>query len=179
MKRLALAVLVAGLSNAAFAVDKNNIEHPYLGIDYQLGEYERDSGDSANPSAIRLRAGTEFNPYFAVEVQGALGVGEDTLSLPSVDYDIKLNGLYGIYLRPQIGFAGKGSIYALLGYSYVQVQADPSNAAGTKQKGWDSRGSFGGGVDFAVYDGIRLSVDYVDYVDGYTAVNAGVRIPIK
>jgi len=179
MKRLALAVFVAGLSSASFAADKSNIEHPYLGIDYQLGTYKRDSGESANPSAIRLRAGTELNPYFAVEAQAAMGMADDKLSVPGVDYNIKLDSLYGLYVRPQISFAGSGSLYALLGYSFVQVGASPSNASGTKQTGKDNRASFGGGIDFDVYDGIRLSVDYMDYVNGYTAVNAGVRIPIK
>ncbi|MDI1301450.1 MAG: porin family protein [bacterium] len=177
MKRLALAVFVAGLSTAAFAADKSTTEHPYLGIDYQRGTFKLDSGDSANPSAIRLRAGTELNPYFAVEAQGAIGVGDDTLSLPGVDYTIKLNGLYGLYVRPQISFAGQASVYALLGYSYVQVQAD--SAALPTKRDWNSGTSFGGGVDVDVYDGIRLSVDYMDYLKGYTAVSAGIRIPIK
>lgn len=178
MKRLVLAVFVAGLSTAAFAADKNNAEHPYLGIDYQMGNYEQSTGESASPQAIRLRAGTEFNSYFGVEAHGAMGVADDTLTVSSVDYNVKLSGLYGVYLRPQLGFAGVGSLYALLGYSYVEVQADAA-LGGTTQQGWDSRASFGGGLDFVVYDGIRLSVDYMDYVDGYSAVSAGIRIPIK
>ena len=180
MKRLALAVLMAGISTAAMA--DSAIEHPYIGLDYQWGSFKPDNGGSASPSAILFKVGTELNRYFAVEMQGGVGLSSDQISRPGVNYDVKADNMYGIYLRPQLPLGDWGSIYLLGGYSYVRIKAEassPGTSLSGAQTGWDSRASWGGGVDFSIYHNVRLNVDYIDLVDEYTSVNAGIRIPIN
>ena len=178
MKRLALAVVMAGLSAAA-AADNNNMEHPYLGIDYMRGEFKDDANNvTANPAAIRLRAGTELDPMLGVEAHAALGVADDKITLPGVTYDVKIRGVYGLFLRPQLSLGKTASIYALAGYSYVQVAAGSSNTAAPSSHGYDNSFSYGGGADLAVYNGIRVEADFVRYISGFNAISAGIRIPL-
>lgn len=151
-------------------------EHPYLGLDYQLGEFKSTSGSTAKPSAVRLRAGTEIAPMFAVEAHAAVGTGKDSIQVPGVSYDVNLKGLYALFMRPQLSLGGVASIYGLLGYSYADIESKSSNeSVQPSQRGFEKKVSYGGGIDFQVVDNTRLSIDYVDYITGYRAISAGVK----
>ena len=39
--------------------------------------------------------------------------------------------------------------------------------------------SYGAGADFAIKNGIRIGADYVQYIDEYSAISVGIRIPIQ
>jgi opacity protein-like surface antigen len=178
MKRLALAMAVAAFSAPSFA-ETYKTERPYVGIDYQIGTFEQQSGASAEPKAVRLRAGTELAPMLAVEAHAAFAAESDTLALPGVNYEVEMNALYSVFVRPQINLGDVLSVYGLLGYTYADMEAissDPINFPSTS--GFQKRGSFGGGVDLKVYKNVRVNADYVEYIDGYTAVSAGVRISL-
>ncbi len=181
MKRFAFAMLATAISASAMAAGE--AEKPYVGIDFQLGTFEYADGDEAEPSAIRLRAGTEITKYFALEAHAAFGVDDDQLTsdIAGKSVAIELNGLYGVYLRPQLPLGNVASIYGLLGYAYADLSATCSGVLcqeSDSQDGFEHDVSFGGGVDVNVYKGTRLSVDYMEYIDGYTAVSAGIRIPL-
>ncbi|MBK7299527.1 MAG: hypothetical protein IPI79_03425 [Moraxellaceae bacterium] len=38
--------------------------------------------------------------------------------------------------------------------------------------------SYGAGLDFTIKNGIRLGADFIQYMDDYSAVSVGIRIPI-
>lgn len=168
MKRLALAMAVATFSAQTFA-DTHDIERPYAGVDYQMGIHEQ-SGEEANPTAVRLRAGTQLSPYFAVEAHAAFGTSSDELSPDGgvTVFDIELQALYAVFLRPQLPLGDVGSLYGLLGYSYADLESNTSS-------GYQKKGSFGVGADFKVYKNVRINADYVEYIDGYKAVSGGLR----
>lgn len=179
MKRLALAAVMAGLSAAAVA-DNNNMEHPYLGIDYQHGMFKDDAtGAQAHPVSVRLRAGTDITPMLGVEAHAAFGVSDDQVDLPGVTYSVNVRGVYGLFIKPQLSLGDSASIYALAGYSYVQIAAGSNNSAAPSSHGYQNGGSYGAGADVAVYEGMRVGIDYVHYVSGYNAISAGIRIPIN
>jgi hypothetical protein len=114
MKRLALAMAVAAFSAPSFA-ETYKTERPYVGIDYQIGTFEQQSGASAEPKAVRLRAGTELAPMLAVEAHAAFAAESDTLALPGVNYEVEMNALYSVFVRPQINLGDVLSVYGLLG----------------------------------------------------------------
>lgn len=177
MKRLALAMAVATLSVQAVA-ETSSIERPYVGIDYQVGTFELSSGETAEPTAVRLRAGTELMPMLAVEAHAAAPAASDTLALPGVNYDVELNGLYAVFLRPQFKLGDVASVYGLLGYGYADLRATSDNPSFSSVSGFQKGGSFGAGVDFTVYKNIGFNADYVEYIDGYKAVSAGIRFSL-
>lgn len=177
MKRIAIAALASALSAVAVAGD--DVEHPYVGLDYQLGRFESSAG-TANPQAARLTVGTEVVPMFAVQAQIATGVQSDKIARSGVNYDISLNNLYGVYLRPQLALGTDvASIYALAGYSWVNLDSKASNNSFPSANATDSAFSWGVGLDANVYEGLRLNVDYTQYIKSYKTLNVGVRIPIN
>jgi hypothetical protein len=157
------------------------MEHPYLGIDYQRGTYKFDTaGDKGNPDSVLLRAGTEINRYLGAEAQLGTGVTDDKVDVGGgFSFTTKVRGVYGLYARPQIEMGGVASLYALVGYSYVQLAAGGSDSSLSSAHQYDSSTSYGGGLDFNVYHGIRLNVDYMRYTKYYSAVGAGIRFPIN
>ena len=181
MKRLALAIVVAAISAPSFA-DTYAAERPYIGIDYQIGTFEQKSGASAEPTAIRLRGGTELAPMLAVEAHAAIGADSDTLRVAGpTSYEVELNALYAVFVRPQINLGDVVSIYGLLGYTYAYMKATsstPSNPSTPSTSGFQKKASFGGGADLKISKNIRVGADYVEYIDGYKAVSAGIRISL-
>ncbi len=174
MKRLTVALIAALSSPLVLAVEK-----PYIGIDYQMGKLEFNNGE-AKPQALRLRGGTELNPYFAVEVHAGTGVSSDTVSFSNVDYNVKLESFYGVFVRPQISLNNAASLYALVGGSYVDKSVESSNptASSANISGFEHDVAFGAGLDFQVHSNIRLNIDYVQYNSHYTAISAGLKLSL-
>lgn len=173
MKRLTVALLAALGSSTLLATEK-----PYIGIDYQLGTYSQNNTD-VNPEALRLRAGTELNNYLAVEAQAGFGTASDTLvANGNVQYDIKVDSFYSLFLRPQLTITEGISAYALVGGTYIDVSRT-STLSSNNDSGFTHTFSYGVGLDFNIKDGIRLGADFVQYTDDYNGISVGVRIPIK
>lgn len=174
MKRLTVALLAALSSSTLLAAEK-----PYIGIDYQLGTYSQNNTD-VNPEALRLRAGTELNSYLAVEAQAGFGTASDTLiASGNVQYDIKVDSFYSLFLRPQLAITEAINAYALLGGTYIDASYTSNSPTSPNDSGFKHTFSYGAGVDFNVKNGIRLGADFVQYIDDYSAISVGVRIPLK
>ena len=172
MKRLTVALLAALSSSTLLAAEK-----PYIGIDYQFGTYSQNNTD-VNPEALRLRAGTELNNYLAVEAQAGVSTASDTYQIKGGEVDIKVDSFYSLFLRPQLTITEGISAYALLGGTYIDVSST-SNQPNNNRSGFTHTFSYGAGVDFNIKDGIRLGADFVQYMDDYSAISVGVRIPLK
>jgi len=173
MKRLTVALIAALSSPLVLAFEK-----PYVGIDYQLGTYS-ESNFEVNPEALRLRGGTEINPYFAVEAQAGIGSQSDVATVGGgIRSDIKIESFYALFARPQIKVSDFATVYGLLGSSYVDVSKS-ATALQPAYKDFGKSFSYGVGADFQVYKAIRLGADYIHYINGYTAVSFGMRMPIE
>ncbi|MDO8415827.1 MAG: outer membrane beta-barrel protein [Agitococcus sp.] len=174
MKRLTVALIAALSSPLVLAVEK-----PYIGIDYQLGTYT-ESKFEVKPEALRLRAGTELTPYFAIEAHAGIGTKSDVaiLDAKGTKSDINVESYYGLFVRPQISLNDMASVYALLGSTYLDVSSS-ATAVQAEQKTFGKSFSYGVGADVKVYKKIRLSADYIKYMDSYKAISFGVRIPIE
>ncbi len=171
MKRLTLALVAAALSQMALA-----IENPYIGLDYQMGTFKL-NGKEAKPEAFRISGGSELNPYLAVVAQAAIKTASDTMTLPGVHLDTAIDSFYALFVRPQFSLGSVASIYGLAGGSYLNASANSDNTIiQPNVSGYKHQFSYGGGVDFKLYDKIRLNADYIKYSDNYSAVSAGIRI---
>ncbi|MBK9185267.1 MAG: porin family protein [Moraxellaceae bacterium] len=171
MKRLTVALLTALSSTTLLAAEK-----PYIGIDYQMGTYTQNNTD-VNPEAFRLRAGTEINRYLAVEAQAGLGTASDTYKVTGGQVDIKVDSFYSLFLRPQLNLTNTVSVYGLVGGTYIDVSST-SSIPQNNDSGFTHTTSYGAGLDFTIKNGIRLGADFIQYMDNYSAVSVGIRIPI-
>lgn len=176
MKHLTCALFAALCASSAFANEK-----PYVGIDYQFGNFQISSGEEANPETVRVRVGTEITPMLGVEAQAGLSASTDQLVKQGVAYSIKVDNFYGVFLRPQYSIKDYASIHALLGGSYVSASASvgPNSTNMISKDGYEKSFSIGAGLDFRVMGDARLSLDYIEYNSSFKAMAVGVRIPLN
>lgn len=173
MKRLTVALVTALCSTTILAAEK-----PYVGVDYQMGTYTQNNTD-LNPEAFRLRAGTEINKYLGVEAQAGISTASDTYMATGVSYDIKVDSFYSLFLRPQLSISNAISVYGLVGGTYIDVSSTSSAPSIVpSDSGFKHTASYGAGIDFNIKNGIRLGADFIQYMDDYSAVSVGIRIPI-
>ncbi len=173
MKRLTVALIAALSSPLVLAVEK-----PYIGIDYQMGTYTSSTFE-VKPETLRLRGGTELNQYIAVEAQAGAGVKSAQAVLGGgIKSDINVESYYSLFVRPQININNLASVYGLLGSTYLDA-SHSATALQPESKSFGKSVSYGVGADFRVYQNIRLNADYVHYLDTYSAMSLGIRIPIQ
>ena len=179
MKRI-LTVLVASVLSAAAVAD--DVEKPYVGIDYLAGKFEQDSTKNANLEGVRIRLGSDILPHLGIEAQGALGTNKATVTLPpGYDYNVKLHGIYGLYLRPKWSTpSDSASVFLIGGYSVVGIDSKAANGVVTQASNGSTYGiSYGAGVDFRVSKCLHVGIDYTQYVKTYKAFGIGIRIPVN
>lgn len=170
--------LLAGtllLTHSAYGAEA---EKPYIGLDYSQHTYTNTNpgASDASPTAIRLRAGSVISEYFAVEAHAAIGAGDDTTTVTSsggsVDYEISIPLVYGLFLRPQVKLGGV-TLYALGGYSSATWEYSPAPTSGDTTKRING-GSYGAGLQVDLGSNWGLNADYVSYVQDISTISAGV-----
>lgn len=110
MKRLiapvaACAVVGAlGVSGSAQAEQMSITPAAYLGADVMFWNFDPQGSSSAESEALRLRAGMQFNDYFAIEGHLATG-GSDSIGGVDIDLDY-LAGIFAKGFLPSPGNSG-------------------------------------------------------------------------
>lgn len=172
--RIVSTFLLASTLGFSIQAQADAAERPYLGLDYSQRTYENSNTNASDTEipAVRLRAGTELFPYLSIEAHIAVGTGDDTGIIGgTTPYTIESPLSYGVFVRPQVKL-GPLALYALAGYSYVEfeystalVQGNPTDSA--------KDFSFGGGVQLDIGKNWALNADYVQYVEGFSAISGG------
>lgn len=173
--RLLSSCLLTAACCLAVQAHAQDIEKPFIGLDYSLRTYENEKPNVSKTEvpAVRLRAGSVVLPYLAVEAHVALGTGDDTGKIGgTTPYTIESPLSYGIFVRPQLKL-GALSLYGLAGYSYVELEYSAALAAGNPTDSIKDF-SFGGGVQIDIGQHWGLNADYIQYVEGFTAVSGGL-----
>lgn len=169
--------LTLGFLAATFVMPGHALEEaPYLGVDGSAFVLNTSTAD-LNITAVRLRIGSEFTNYLGLELQGAWGITDDTATIASGKLTGELQGIYGLYLRPQYQIGDVATIYGVAGFSWSRISLD-AQAPNLRDKD-TSEGdiSAGIGAELKVFGNNRISVDYMEYTEGLTALSAGIRIP--
>ena len=136
MKKL-LSVTALMLSGSVLA------QTGYVGGGLALVDYsEVGVSDEASLTAIYGRLGTNFNENFSGEIRVGLGLGSDTVFIDPLgfDADIKLNNLFGVYVKGGVPISDALFPYVVLGYTRGEVEA---SALGVSISSSESDVSFG------------------------------------
>lgn len=173
MKKAAPLILFLMAAAAQPAVAR---EQPYAGFDYTQATF---STANAEPeyTAFRVKVGNEFNQYLGVEYQGAMGIGVETNAVPGGSIESRLRGLVGLYLRPKLELGEDFAVFALGGYSWSWIELDVNIPGRLSRSERTADLSGGAGVEARLLGKSFVSVDYMQYTEGLTAVSAGIRIP--
>ena len=145
--------LVAFAAAPAFAQDSGF----YGTVGY--GNY---SADDADLGAIQLRGGYNFNEFLGAEIEGAIGVADESTTVAGINTKIELDNSYGAYAVGRIPFAEKADVFGRIGYVSTEIKASAGGASASADEDAAALG-IGGDYYFAPNQGIRLGYTYLDY----------------
>ena len=163
MKRLtqAAAIAAAVLMPATAAT----ADETYLGADLSLVDFS--GGVDANPLALGVRFGRNFNENFGIEGRAGIGVTEDG----SGAVDVKLKHYAGLFAKGTVPFNDLFSGYAVLGYSTAKVGVEILGASGSD----DENGvSFGIGGQYHIGAMSSIHFEYLRIVEDVNAFQIGM-----
>lgn len=156
MKSAAIAI-GAALALPALAADP--LPGIYVGADYLHGTFEVDGVDGdANPSALYLRGGYQFNPYFAAEAR--VGTGLDSDKFHGVKTEIE--NFVGLYAKLGVPTGIGLYPYVIAGVTDGEVKL---SARGWSDKADDNDISLGVGVQYLVDRNWAVGIEYMKYMD--------------
>ena len=164
MKRLihAAAIAVAVLTPVAAA----QADETYLGADLSFTDLSA-GGDSANPLALGVRFGRNYNENFSIEGRAGIGVTEDDAGA----FDLKLKHYLGLYAKGTVPFNDLFSGYAVLGYSAAKVGVEFLGASGS---GSENGVSFGIGGQYHIGAMSSVHFEYLRIVEDVNAFQVGM-----
>jgi len=143
-------------------------EQRYVGFQYSLVTYDED-GDEAEPTALIARYGQFLNDWFAIEGRIGFGLEDDTMEVGSLDIDVEVENIIGVYGVFQTGNISVVSLYAIVGYTQIDLEG---SANGIEADENASGLSYGLGVNIGSF-----SIEYMDYIEDHyydvTAISLG------
>lgn len=155
-----LAFAAASLAFAAAA----NAQMPsgaYAEVGYTAATYTS-SGTSktVNPSAIRLIVGGNINTNLGLEGMAAFGAGSSNVNVSGVDIAVKIDNMYGLYLKPKYQLNDDVELFGRVGFAHVGASASAMGVSATDSV---DGASYGVGGSFKLKDKYSLNVDYMSY----------------
>lgn len=138
-------------------------EQNYFGGNIGFVDYsEAGISDDASLTFLGGNIGKEFNDYLSAELRFSFGAGSDSVEALGQEVDVKLNRLYGIYLRGGVSASDSFYPYAVIGFSNAKVTASVSGFSAS-DTGSDS--SFGVGAEYRIDEKQALNLEYMSYID--------------
>ncbi len=167
MRALALALIAAPAALLASAPAMAQDAGPYINAGVS-----RYSEADINATLIGGRVGYSFNPNFAVEAEGGIGVDGDRIGPVSVDIDGTLGG-YGVARLP---VSENVNLLARAGYQHTWASAE---TAGFKAEEDDGSFAIGVGAEFMFNETNGIRADYTSYTDGDDTDSVAVSYVLK
>jgi opacity protein-like surface antigen len=156
MSLTAAAMMAA--STATLAMDEGDV---YAGGGYHAGDITTEDGTNSEPSMLMARVGRYIvQDNFALEARFGTGLESDGLGPESsVDID-RIYGGYGVFHLP---VAERTSLYALAGFSSIEIDVTESDGSSARIDETDL--SYGIGADVALTKKLYGYAEFVRYHD--------------
>jgi opacity protein-like surface antigen len=142
-----------------------------------LNYQEKSDGDvfKAEPRAFRLIAGAELGSNLSFEVMLGVGGDGDVISVNGTsysDFTLKIESMYGFYLKPRFELVPNVEVFGRLGYSQGVATATITNfaSATSTEKGM----SYGMGLRLKINPKVSFNIDYMSYLDKTEFTTKGV-----
>ena len=140
----------------------------YVGAQYALVTIPDDSGlvGDVDPAAGVIRLGTYINDAVSVEGRFGIGLAADTKNIEGVDVDFDVDTIVGFYGVFNAQTNSDASVYAVIGYSDVELEASVRGlSVGASESGL----SFGFGAKVSSF-----TLEYMSYLDESDAEAAAI-----
>lgn len=175
MKKLSFSLAALMISSSAVAQTMgyagNYRDSSFTGY-YWLGythAHYREAGTKESPgvkpqnmSMFGMRAGSDLNAFFGVELRAGMGVKGDITQTVDGQVENWMPFYVGAYARPKIEF-GRFAPYLLLGYNYTQLGVYTTEARTGRTSVLThniSDGVYGAGLDFTIGNNFSLNMEY-------------------
>lgn len=170
---IAACLLMAG---AAHAQQANQALYGEIG--YTQLKYSAAGVPDAKPGMLRGIIGYDLHPNFALEGMLGFGVKDDSVNFMGVNFDVKAQHAYGVFVKPKINPTKDLELFLRMGYSRFKTKV---SVLGVSASDSDGDFSYGGGLNYNVSPSTFIGVDYMNYfkkdggkIDGLT-VGVGFR----
>jgi hypothetical protein len=150
-------LLLLLLSMPAFARDR-----VYLGADILQDIYRETGYDDDYPIDFRIKGGYAVTRRFSVEAQYITGLVADT---------VKLDNVYGVFIRGNVARPGRSGVYGLAGYTKYKISGPARSVSGYSP-------AFAAGLDYSlsVRRRLYLNFEFAFYTDiNLSTMGLGVR----
>ena len=154
------------LSGGALADDGT-----YLNLSIAEVTYEEEPFPDFKPTMLVARFGKIYDSGLGIEARFAGGLDGDPRNfdipiLGNTELDIEVELLYGLYFVARANLGGPASIYAVAGFSTLELRATAVAGGLTGSLSEDESGaSFGAGISFGPSGKAHLTLEYMSYLD--------------
>jgi hypothetical protein len=132
--------------------------------------YGNYSADDADLGAVQLRGGYNFSEFLGAEIEGAIGVADESTTIAGVSADVELESSYGAYAVGRIPFSEKADVFGRVGYVNTEIKVSAGGASGSADDDAAALG-LGGNYYFAPNQGVRLGYTHLDYDDSVDVID--------
>jgi outer membrane immunogenic protein len=152
----AYLLAIGGAAHAATDDMKPYIEGSYAWPKLDSGGY------SATMGAGIVRAGINFDKYWAIEALGAFGTSDANLTAVGIPISLKLKSAYGAYVKGQYPVTPHFELFARAGWLHATLEAS-APGYGVSASSSDSSFSYGAGFQVPFGSGWYAQADYMSY----------------
>ncbi len=139
-----------------------------LVIQYAIADYEDDLASGIDPTAIVFRFVPKTDNLIGYEGRLGLGLSEGSDTIDSVfgrgEIEVDLHTVIGFYLNARTSIGELATVYGLIGYTWVRYDLKFDDTLLLDAE--DETGLSGGfGIDLGKQGGVRLNLEYMQYLD--------------
>ena len=134
----------------------------YVGVQYAIVTYDEEGFDDVEPTALVGRLGHFLNDNVAIEGRIGFGLEDDEVEvdlgfLGTVDVEVEVEHLFGIYAAIHSSSSSDISVYGIIGFTQGELEA---SALGVDVSEDDSGLSYG--LGFNIH---KFNIEYMSYLD--------------
>lgn len=175
MKKFAAALLATMATTPAFA---STTGETYLGGQFSHVTYDQDGISNVEPTAIIGRIGYFITDQFALESRLGFGIADDKTEVGSVDADVEVDSMVGLYGLGNQPLNDVFSAYALIGFTRGELTAEIDGDGSWTED--DSSFSYGAGIQARFNESVSAQLEYMSYLDesdySVSAVALGLNV---
>jgi opacity protein-like surface antigen len=139
-------------------------EGGYLGVQYAVIDI-----DHADFTAYNWIGGYEYNDLIGLEFRFATAMSGDSIG----NADLKLDYLYGGYLKLTLPILSEFNPYVIVGHSEGRVELDYGTGKDTESRG---NTSVGGGLIYHLSENWKLTGEYMKLNDESHSISIGAQL---
>lgn len=181
---LILALAVVTLIAMVLSSNVEAHDGAYVGIAYQDGNYS-EGHESVSPEVATLTLGTQLHDNLDLEVQFGMGLSDGSLHHGPYRFDVGVDNMVSVLLRPNIDFGGKYddlvSLHGIVGVTRGKFEGKMLKNGVVLDQGHSTETdlSLGLGVDVHITHRVRLTVDHIRYIEKNGGEYKGTSLGLK